>query len=259
MLESYDLPPEAMNAVASMAALAEKNGCDSAKAAIFVSENTTNVSANSAQKAVASQTSKTKTTWDGKIFYNYQIYFTDMWTTWQTIAEKGATTKATLSAIKELTMNVAGSVSAPIGVATAIYSSAVSCLKAWQTATGKTPIYGNNSNKVMVDICYDIYLKYTYYYDKMDKREMLGCSTQKVKVKRIETDTYLYSSSGGQRLEKAVTPNKFYGTPNFNSPESKAYNYRNSPWTEKITGKVYSKNVKFAYPNFSWPSGWPKG
>ena len=257
LLKYYDLPSEVMNDIASMAALAEENGCTNAEASIFVSEESPTSSVVSAQKS--GRESKIKTTWNGKTFYSYQIYFTNMWTTWQTIAEKSATTKAVLSAIKNLAMNAAGSVSTTIGVATAIYSGGVSCLDAWKTATGKTPIYGNTSNKVMVDIKYDIYLKYTYYYDKMDKREMLGCSTQRAKIREIDTDTYLYSKSGGKRLRKTVSPNKVYYTPNFISPEKTAYNHRNSPWTEKVTGKVYSKKVKFVHPSFSWPSGWPKG
>lgn len=235
LLKYYDLPSEVMNDIASMAALAEENGCTNAEASIFVSEESPTSSVVSAQKS--GRESKIKTTWNGKTFYSYQIYFTNMWTTWQTIAEKSATTKAVLSAIKNLAMNAAGSVSTTIGVATAIYSGGVSCLDAWKTATGKTPIYGNTSNKVMVDIKYDIYLKYTYYYDKMDKREMLGCSTQRAKIREIDTDTYLYSKSGGKRLRKTVSPNKVYYTPNFISPEKTAYNHRNSALDRESDGK----------------------
>ena len=84
LLKYYDLPSEVMNDIASMAALAEENGCTNAEASIFVSEESPTSSVVSAQKS--GRESKIKTTWNGKTFYSYQIYFTNMWTTWQTIA-----------------------------------------------------------------------------------------------------------------------------------------------------------------------------
>ena len=150
-----------------------------------------------------------------------------------------------------------GSASGTIGTAAKIFTTATSCLNTWMSITGKTPIYGNTNNKVMVDICYNIYLKYTYFYDAMLSQDRLGCSSQRAYVKQIDTDTYLYSSTGGQRVEQTVTPYKSYKTPHFDNPEQTAYNHYLSGWVETAKGKVYNKTIQFSFPSFTWPSNWP--
>lgn len=257
-IQKYQMPDEIMRDIASMADFAKRNNCADAKVSFVVSQNNIDEKTQNVKATGVKNTSKTKTTWDGKTFYNYEIVFTNMWTSWQTIAEKGSTTQSVLNSIKDLVMNVAGSVSSKIGIISSIFSSGKSCLQTWKDVTGKTPIYGNNSNKVMDDIKYKMTLKYTYYYDKMAKREMLGCSSQKAKINKVDTDTYLYSSSGGKRVEQTIQPKKVFRTPNYSNPEQKAYEHRNSPWTEKVTGKIKNKKIVFTYPSFSWPSDWPK-
>ena len=249
-IQKYSIPDEVLEGIASMAALAEKTDSKDAQGVIFVAENNTRAS------DLNTYPMKT-TTWNGQTFHHYQVYFTDMWTSWQTISEKSATTKAVLSAIKEIVVSGAGMVSAPIGVASSIYAGGKSCLEAFQTATGKTPIYGNTNNKVMVDVNYDIYLKYTYFYDKGLKEDRLGCSSQKVYLKRVDTDSYFYTSTGGARDEKTVYPKKTYKTPNYDNPESIAYDHYISGWVETAKGTVYKKTIKFSFPNFTWPSNWP--
>lgn len=150
------MPAEVLDGIATMAAFAKQNNCTDARATIFVTD-----------LGISSLNTlpRTSTTWNGFTFYHYQVYFTNMWTTWQTVAEAGQTTQAVLTAIKDLAVNAGGMASGPIGVVSNLYSLGATCLNAWTTATGKTPIYGNTSNKVMVDVSYDMYLKYTYYYE----------------------------------------------------------------------------------------------
>lgn len=246
-LDNYNLPTEVMDGIASMAAFAKENNCTEAEVSLFVP----------ATNARLNTLPRTQTSWNGFTFYNYQVYFTNFWTQWQPIVEKSATTQAALTAIKNISIDVAGAVSAPIGIATALYSNGLSCLEAWKAATGRIPIYGRTENAVMVDVCYDIYLKYTYYYDPIIKKERLGCSSQRAIIRQIETDTYLYSNHSGDKIRASVRPNRIYNTPNYLYPEETAYKHHLGIWTERVTGKVYSTTIEFAFPNFSWPSDWP--
>lgn len=249
-IQRFSIPDEVLQGIASMAALAEDTNSREACGVIFVSDGNTR-SGNLNTYPV------TTTTWDGMTFHHYQVYFTDMWTTWQTVAEKSATTEVALSTIKELAVNGAGMASGPLGTAVNIYSLARTCLNAWRAITGQNPIYGNTNNKVMVDINYNIYLKYTYYYDPFLQMDRLGCSSQRAYVKQVDTDTYLYTSTGGSRAQETVYPYKTYRSPNYNNPEETAYNYHIYAWIERVQGKVYNKTIEFSFPSFAWPSDWP--
>ncbi len=249
-IQEYSIPNEILDDIATMAAWAEQTKSDDAKCVIFISH-----------QGIKSQTLNTipmyTSYWDGLIFHTYQVYFTDMWTTWQTVAEKSSTTQAVLNAIKDLTVQVVSQTPGNLGTAATIYSYGKTCLNAWRDATGKTPIYGNTNNKVMVDICYNIYLKYTYFYDAMLDLDRLGCSSQKVLVKQVDTDTYLYSTTGGARNEETVYPYEVYKTPNYDNPEETAYYHYIAAWVERTQGKVYNKTINFSFPYFNWPSDWP--
>lgn len=254
-MEKTNIPNEVLQGIASMAALAEENECEKAKVVYYTAYSSRNNALNN--KGIKQNiVSASKKTWDGKTFYDYCIYFTNLQTKWKTIAESGETTKATLSAIKTLATGVVGTVSSGFASLCSIYEGGVSCLKAWKTATGKTPVYCDTSNSVMADIQYDIYLKYTYFLDGKTKR--LGCSSQMVFVKKIETATYLYSSKGGKKINRDIKPNKPYYTPNYKSPYKKAFQHYVSPWVESSVGKVYNKKVVFSFPAFTWPKEWPK-
>lgn len=115
-----------------------------------------------------------------------------------------------------------------------------------------------NSIKISEDTQYDnIYLKYTYYYDPSLKMDRIGCSSQRAYIKEIDTDTYLYDSTGGCRVEQKTYPSASYNTTNYASPEAIAYEHYLSGWVERVKGKVYNKTIEFTYPSFSWPSDWP--
>lgn len=249
-IQKYSIPNEVLEGIASMAAWAEETNSENARGIIFVTDGKT-------RSEDLNTYPVSTTTWDGMTFHHYQVYFTDMWTSWQTVAQKGATTEATLTAIKELAVTGAGMASGPLGVAATIYSAGATCLNAWKAITGKTPIYGNTNNKVMVDVNYNIYLKYTYYYDPFLQMDRLGCSSQRAYVKRVDTDTYLYTSTGGSRAEETVYPYKTYRTPNYNYPEETAYTYHLAGWVESVRGEVHNKTIQFSFPYFTWPSDWP--
>lgn len=249
-IQKYSIPDEVLEGIASMAAWAEETNSENARGVIFISDG-------KARGENLNTLPVTTTTWEGKTFHHYQVYFTDMWTSWQTVAQKATTTEAILSLIKELAVSVVGSGNGLIGRATAIYSDGSNCLNAWKAKTGKTPIYGNTNNKVMVDVNYHIYLKYTYYYDPFLQMDMLGCSSQRAYINRVDTDTYLYTSTGGSRAEGTVYPYETYRTPNYNYPEETAYDFHLSGWIESVRGEVYNKTIQFSFPSFTWPSDWP--
>lgn len=252
-LKDYNVPSEVMDGIATMAAFAKENQCNDAKVTIFVSSPEVTAST----QATPNTYPRSTTVWDGKTFHHYIAYFTNLWTTWQTVAEAGATTSAALNAIKTLAVTAAGFSSGSVGVAANLFSAGATCLSTWKTATGKTPVYGNINNKVMVDICYYMYLKYTYYYDPILKVDRHGCSSQCAFVSRIDTDTYLYASTGGQRVEQTVYPRQTYESPHYRYPEETAFNHYFAGVTETVRGQVYNKTILFSFPNFTWPSDWP--
>lgn len=249
-LKNYNMPEEVMEGIASMAALAEENNCTEANVVVF---------AEMAQASSGITTiPRTSTTWNGFTFYHYQVYFTNMFTEWQEIASGSQTTQAVLNTIKELIAIAAGSASGFLGTATNIFQGAATCLSAWTTASGQTPIYCDTSNSVYANITYDIYLKYTYYFDPNLQIERHGCSSQRVLIKYIDTDVFLYSLSGGHRLEQTVYPSKTYVSPNYYYPEQVAYYNHIGGWVETVQGSIYNKTIYFAYPAFTWPSDWPQ-
>lgn len=249
-IQKYNIPAEVLDGITTMAAWAEATDNPNAKGVIFATNG-------SARSGLPNTFPKLTTTWNGKTFYSYRAYFTDMWTSWQTVASKGQTTATALNSIKDLIVSAAGMASGTIGTAANLYSGGRTCINAWKNITGKTPIYGNTENKVMVDIQYDIYLRYTYYYDPALQMERLGCSSQRAYVGRIDTDTYLYTSTGGSRSEETTYPRKDYRSPNYDSPEETAYEYRAAPWVETVRGKVYNTTILFSFLDFTRPSDWP--
>ena len=249
-IQRYKMPKEVLEGIASMAAFAQENNNTDARCVIFVAENEANNQLNTLPMVTTKK--------DGYTFHHYEVYFTDMWTSWQTVSEKGATTRGNLEAIKELVMFVVGEAKEKIGIAYTLFNAGRNCLEAWQLETGRTPIYGNSNNKVMMDINYDIYLKYTFNYNPV-RGETHGCSTQKVIVKQVDTDTYLYTSQGGARNEETEKKNQEYYTPNYKNPESEALLYIGgiTGSVERAEGEVNDVLVYFTFPEFTWPSDWP--
>lgn len=249
-IQNYEMPKEVLDGIASMAAFAQENSNVDARCVIFVAENKANRQLNTLPMVTTQK--------NGYTFHHYEVYFTSMWTSWQTISEKGATTIGNLKAIKELVMTVVGAKNTTIGVAYGLFNAGKTCLEAWMLETGQTPIFGNSNNKVMMDVNYDIYLKYTYNYNPI-RGETHGCSTQKVIVKQVDTDTYLYTSTGGERNEETERKNQTYYSPNYRSPETEALIYLGGTAgsVETIVGDVNGTLVYFSFPYFTWPSDWP--
>ncbi|MBR2593211.1 MAG: hypothetical protein IKD83_01135, partial [Firmicutes bacterium] len=94
-IQKYSIPNEVLEGIASMAAFAEETNSKDAQGVIFVS-------AGNERSGGLNTYPVTTTTWNGKTFHHYQVYFTNMWTSWQTVVQKGSTTEAALKAIKEL-------------------------------------------------------------------------------------------------------------------------------------------------------------
>ena len=230
-----------------MAAAAEKNKNTNAEINLYVT----------ASSSTPNTLPRTKTTWNSKTFYHYELYFTDLWTGWQTVASGSGISSSVLSSICDMTLNAIGSTSSKIGTIASVFGNGLTALEFWDAATTENPIYGNTSNKVMVDVCPDLYLKYTFYDDPTMGEEILGCATQKAKIKEIESSVYLYTQSGGKKVTGSITPNAWYYTPNYKSPEQTAYQHTISGWTERVQGVVYNKKVIFEFPDFDWPSTWP--
>lgn len=250
-LQQYKIPNEIYQDILKMKAIAEENGyADTAEVTLFVTK-----LSNGAKSDYLNIMPNEVTYWQNKKFISRQIYFTNMWTSWKEIAKGSGTTEATLKSIKELSMFATNYT--PIGTAMDLINTGKNILENWKSTFGYTPIYGNTQNKVMVDVCYNICLKYTYYYEPMKKEEYLGCSSQKARILQIDTDTYLVTSQGGKRTEDTVYPNKVYYTPNFLNPEPKAFEFHISGWVERVKGKVYNAPIIFTWPDFDWPPEWP--
>lgn len=249
-IQKYNIPAEVLDGITTMAAWAESTGNPNAKGVIFATNEST-------RSGTPNTFPKLTTKWNGMTFYHYRAYFTGLWTSWQTIASKGQTTASTLNGIKDLAVFAAGAASGTIGTAAKIYSGGRTCIEAWKNITGKTPIYGNTANKVMVDIKYDMYLKDTYFYDPALKMERLGCSSQRAYVEQVDTDTYMYTSTGGSRAEDTVYPRVDYRSPNYNNPEETAYDFHAIGWVETVKGKIHNTTILFNFPNFTRPSDWP--
>ena len=248
-ISKLEIPPEVLKDIASMAAFTESNDCKNANVILF-----TKSDGLTRDNVLPRET----TYYNGKTFYHYKIYFTNCWTGFQTISQGTSTTQAVLTTIKELTMLAISTYSSTIGTISSIYNAGRNCLQDWQASTGLTPIYCNSLNHVDVDICPDIYLKYTYYYDPVTDEELLGCSSQRAIIKQIDTNTYLYDSSGGTRVENSIYPYATFSSPHYVNPESTAYTYRYATWTETVHAKVYNKTIYFSHPDFDWPSSWPQ-
>ena len=78
-------------------------------------------------------------------------------------------------------------------------------------------------------------------------------------VKQVDTDTYLYTSTGGERNEETERKNQTYYSPNYRSPETEALIYLGGTAgsVETIVGDVNGTLVYFSFPYFTWPSDWP--
>ncbi len=246
-LEGYNLPQEVLDSVARMATLANETQNTSAKVKFYMPTSLTRL-----------QTyPRTQTTWNGKTFYHYQVYFTDMYTGSQVISQGKSLSESVLSSIVEMIISVVGNKSENLEPVINLFSNGMSALEFWEESTGNTPIYGYASNKLEVDVCYDLYHKYTFYDDPNFGEEIFGCSSQKGKIKTVETTEYLYTENGGSREVNTEICNDWYYTPNFFSPEQVAYYHTTSGWSERLRAKVANKTFYFEAPDFSWPTTWP--
>lgn len=249
-IQKYSIPNEVLEGIASMAAWAEETNNNDARGVIFVADENT--------RSGDLNTLPAKTTyWKNHTFHNYQVFFTDMSTDWQVIAKGSQTTKNVLSAIKDIAIMVMGHVEGPLGTIASIFSDGGTCLSAWEKISSKPAIYCNANNKVEAKVRYDIYLKYTFYYDPLSKEDKLGCSSQRAIITRVNTDTTLYTSTGGKELEDEVRPYKSFYTPNYVNPEETAYNYQIGIWVERVQGEIYNVPIYFTFVDFNWPSDWP--
>ena len=79
-IQKYSIPDEVLEGIASMAAWAEETNSENARGVFFVTDGKTR--SNDLNTYPVSMT-----TWYGMTFHHYQVYFTDMWTSWQTVAQ----------------------------------------------------------------------------------------------------------------------------------------------------------------------------
>lgn len=253
-LNSYALPDAVIAGVAQMAALAEETNSTNAYVELFVPKNTANISSadGSNIRSTRGNTATYSTTWNNSTFNHYTIYFSNLNTTWKTISSGTSITEAVLVTIKEATLLGAGGT--VLGTIASIFSSGSNCLNAWKDAFNLTPIYGASGNAIQANINYDLNLKYTYWVDPKGT-EILGCATQRVYVKTIETDTFLNSAAGGKRLRETKSVYLPYDSPRFANPEPTAFT--GSGLVERVRYKIYNKTLYFGVPSFNWPSNWP--
>jgi uncharacterized protein YukE len=263
-LKTYGIPAEMSKDIASMAALAKQNNCNNAQALVFVSSSSAELQSSQSTSMSTASTQNTMpvitTTWNGMTFHSYQIYFTEMNTTWQTLVQATSTTQAILSAISKMAVMCAET-NEQVGALTNLYSAGQTCLQAWQSTTGAAPIYGNSQNKTQVNVNYNIMNQYTFKYNAYLAKDEYGYATQKARINEVDYDTFLYTSTGGQRATGKTYPNTVYYSPNFLYPESKAFQYYLSGSYETVQGKISyggtNYPIIFEFPNYTWPSGWP--
>lgn len=250
-IQKYSIPDEVLDGIEKMAAWAEETNNQNARGAVFVpSINSRDDNLNTIPP--------TTTTWNGMTFHNYQVYFTNLNTGWQTIHEGANVTENILSAFTDVAVTVSGMVSGTVGLITSIFGIGMSCLDAWVNSTGKVPIYGDPNDKVMANITGNLYLKYTYYYHPALQRDILGCSTQLTYIQTVETDTFLYTSTGGERKQTIDYVYDVFRTPNYDHPEEKAFNFHSSCWIEQIACDVQGVDMYLPFKIFTFPSDWPQ-
>lgn len=251
-IEEYEIPQIILNDIASVAAYAEDMGCSDACVTLFI-EKSNSLSKSSKPNTIA----RSKSVWQNKTFYHYQVYFTGLSTTWINLAMGGNTTEAALKSIKSLGFYVVGKATTTLGDVIDLFDVGKNCLDAWKAAKGTTPIYCNSENKVQAKLDYNLFFKYTFYYDPILKKECYGASTQRVYMTKLDTIVYLYDAKGGKQLESVQYPNQGINSTNYRSPERKAFEASNIGYTEKVYGKINKQRIIFATPTFDWPDDWP--
>ncbi len=263
LLTPYKLPAEVVDGILCASNFAKETENTNAKVAFFVPDESL-ISVNSASSYGEPNTIPViTTTWQGHTFNNYIMYFTDLNTKWVTIASGPSVTEATLKTIKEIVMN---SVGQKVGEPLSIFQTGLDCLSTWLKAFPNTSIiYGSADNAVQANITFDLYFKYTFYCDEIRDAEYYGCHSQQVRITKIETDTFLYTSKGGEREEEVVYPNKRYKSAHYDSPEETAYLQYPLGYFDTLIGEVsISKTQKVRInfsswlPRYDWPSGWPE-
>lgn len=251
-IEEYEIPQIILNDIASVAAYTEDMGCSDACVTLFIEKS------NSLSKSTKPNTiARSKSVWQNKTFYHYQVYFTGLSTTWINLAMGGNTTEAALKSIKSLGFYVVGKATTTLGDVIDLFDVGKNCLDAWKAAKGTTPIYCNSENKVQAKLDYNLFFKYTFYYDPILKKECYGASTQRVYMTKLDTIVYLYDAKGGKQLESVQYPNQGINSTNYRSPERKAFEASNIGYTEKVYGKINKQRIIFATPTFDWPDDWP--
>ena len=246
-LQSYNYPQEVLDDVASMASYLNEKEIEDVNITIFVPS--TNARLNSKGPVT--------TTWNGLTFHNYEVWFTQIPTGFQDIVKGSSATRAAVSAIQSLVINAVGSTTTQIGTAISLFSTGVDCLTAWQNARGTTPLFGYTQNAVQVNVTYDLYLKYTFYYNPVQDKDYFGCGSQKAIIRKVHTMEYFIDENGGDTIESELFPNKSYYSPNYNYPEETAFDFYLYGYSETVRGKVHNKNIIFTWPNYTWPSNWP--
>lgn len=258
-LEQYKLPPEVMEAILSASKYVRQLDNSDASVSIFISD----IPAKIKTKAGVSEPNTmamTSTTWNGYTFHNYAFYFTKLPTGWITIVKGSDTLAATLDYVKDLVLWAGDEM---LGGPISLFLSGVSCLDAWINADKPPIYYGNAQNKVQTKITFDLFCKYTYLWDGF--ADNLGCCSQRVLIREVDTDSFFYTSKGGDTRSDEIKPNKVFETPNYAHPEEYAFTFQGSIWIEKAIVKIpilesetITIDLSSFMPAYKWPSGWPE-
>ncbi|KOO51062.1 hypothetical protein [Viridibacillus arvi] len=108
---------------------------------------------------------------------------------------------------------------------------------------GYAPITGGSSDKVQVNIRYDINKKFTYL-DTAGKYQ-LGAVTERLYIHFVDTYMYFNTSQGGKSTTHKNYLYNTYTTPNDAEPWKKALYWAGDPWSEYLNVTIYGKPFYF--------------
>lgn len=116
----------------------------------------------------------------------------------------------------------------------------------WISATGRTPLYGRYEDFVEARYVYDVCNKYTYVARPDFYTGNIvwapGCTSQAVRMKQIDTHTYVMSTAyTGHSAFSYTYFQQIIKSPNFDTAYERAYYSVSSPWSETLI--YYIKNT----------------